>query len=248
MIDRLAYTAMTGAKHSMGQLATTANNMANAHTPGFREMVAAFRAVPLDGEQADSRAFVVDSTPTALFTPGPIEATGNPFDFAIQDDGFFAVRRPDGSEAYTRAGRFFPDENGVLKLGRDITVVGEGGDILIPPNAEFEVSADGGVFVREPGEVAFNQVNQIKLVNPALQTLVRSEDGFFNLPEGAPVAPADPTVRIKQGHYETSNVNMATAMVQMINQTRLFELNMKVIQTAEQNSRQANVLLTLSNF
>ena len=72
MIDRMAYVAMTGAKHAMGQMATTSNNLANAQTPGFREMVTSFRAVPLDGEQSDSRAFVVDSTPTAIFNPGAI--------------------------------------------------------------------------------------------------------------------------------------------------------------------------------
>ena len=88
MLDRIAYTAMTGAKHTMGQLANTAHNMANVHTPGFREVVTAFRAVPLEGEQSDSRAFVVDSTPTAMFNPGPIESTDNPFDFAIQGQGF----------------------------------------------------------------------------------------------------------------------------------------------------------------
>jgi len=57
-------------------------------------MVTAFRAVPLEGEQSDSRAFVVDSTPTAMFNPGPIETTDNPFDFAIQGGGFFAVLEP----------------------------------------------------------------------------------------------------------------------------------------------------------
>lgn len=248
MIDRIAYTAMTGAKHSMGQLATTSNNMANVHTPGFREQVAAFRAVPLEGEQADSRAFVVDSTPTAYFNPGPIEVTDNPLDFAIKGDGFFAVRRPDGSEVYTRAGRFFRDENGVLKLGRDITVVGEGGEITLPANAEIEVGQDGMIWARENGEQRLNQVAGFKLVNPNVRDLIRAEDGFFELPPNQPPAQQDQSVRVTQGQYETSNVNSATAMVQMINQTRMFELNMRVIQTAEQNARQANILLTLSNF
>jgi flagellar basal-body rod protein FlgF len=248
MIDRIAYTAMTGAKHAMGQLATTSNNLANVHTPGFRETVAAFRAVPLEGEQADSRAFVVDSTPTAIFNPGPIETTDNPNDFAIKGDGFFAVRRGDGSEVYTRAGRFFRDENGTLKLGRDVTVVGEGGDITIPAGAEMEVSQNGTVWIRENGEQSLNQVGTMKLVNPNIRDLVRSEDGFFELPANQPPAQQDAAVRVVQGAYESSNVNSATAMVQMINQTRMFELNMRVIQTAEQNARQANILLTLSNF
>jgi len=248
MIDRIAYTAMTGAKHTMGQLANTSHNMANVHTPGFREIVTAFRAVPVEGEQADSRAFVVDSSPTAMFNPGPIESTDNPFDFAISGDGFFAIRRPDGSEAYTRNGRFFRDENGVLKIGRDISVVGEGGEITIPANAEVEVGRNGLVWVRQNGEQRMNQIAQIKLVNPSTRELTRADDGFFELPKDQPPAPLDPSVRVVQGSYETSNVSAAGAMVQMINQTRMFELNMRVIQTAEQNARQANIIMTLSNF
>jgi len=247
MIDRIAYTAMTGAKHTMGQLANTSHNMANVHTPGFREIVTAFRAVPLEGEQADSRAFVVDSTPSAMFSPGPIEVTDNPFDFSINGDGFFAVRRADGSEVYTRNGRFFRDENGVLKIGRDVTVVGEGGLITIPPNAEVEVSKNGVVWVRENGEQRMNQVAQIKLVNPNIRDLARADDGFFELPKNQPPATPDQSVQVIQRQYETSNVSAANAMVQMINQSRMFELNMRLISTAEQNARQANVLLTMSN-
>jgi flagellar basal-body rod protein FlgF len=248
MIDRIAYTAMTGAKHTMGQLGNTAHNMANVHTPGFREVVTAFRAVPLEGEQADSRAFVVDSTPTAMFNPGPIETTDNPFDFAIQGQGFFAVRRSDGSEAYTRNGRFFRDEGGVLRIGRDISVVGDSGNITVPAGAEVEMNRDGTVWVRENGSQTLNQIGQIKLVNPNIRDLVRAEDGLFELPKDQPAAQPDPSVRVIQGSYETSNVSTANAMVQMINQQRMFELNMRMIQTSEQNARQANSLMTASNF
>ncbi|MFZ9162022.1 MAG: flagellar basal body rod protein FlgF [Burkholderiaceae bacterium] len=248
MIDRMAYVAMTGAKHAMGQMATTSNNLANAQTPGFREMVTSFRAVPLDGEQSDSRAFVVDSTPTAIFNPGAIEKTDNPNDFAIDGDGFFAVRRADGSEAYTRAGRFFRDEEGVFKLGKNIIVLGEDGPITIPAGAEVEVGRDGAILVREGGELQYNQIARFKLVNPNVRELRRAEDGFFELPTNQPPAPLDEAVKVVQGVYETSNVNSAAAMVQMINQTRMFDLNMRMLQTSDQNARQANVIMTLSNF
>jgi flagellar basal-body rod protein FlgF len=112
----------------------------------------------------------------------------------------------------------------------------------------MEVSQNGTVWVRENGEQSLNQVGAMKLVNPNVRNLVRADDGFFELPKDQPPAEQDAAVRVVQGAYETSNVNSATAMVQMINQTRMFELNMRVIQTAEQNARQANILLTLSNF
>lgn len=247
MIDRIAYIAMTGAKHTMGQLGVTTHNLANASTPGFKEKLAAFRAVPLNGEQADSRAFVVDSTPRASFEQGPLESTDNPYDLAIAGDGFFALRLGDGSEVYSRSGKFTQNENGVLTGPNGATVVGTAGDVVIPPNAIFEISDSGAVLVRENGEQLLNQIAQIKMVKPEVTTLVYGEDGFFRPSDGAVLA-ADETVRVKQGYIESSNVNPAKAMVEMINQSRMFDLNMRMIQTADQNSRQANVLLSLSNI
>lgn len=244
MIDKLVYTAMTGAKHAMGQMTTTTNNLANANTPGFREMVATFRAVPLAGDGAGTRAFVVDSTPGASFKPGTIESTGNPLDFAIQGEGFFAVRRDDGSEAYTRAGRFYTDSTGALKLGQGLTVVGEGGDLSIPAGSQIEVGSDGTLSVRIGNEAAFNQIGKIKLVKPDEASLQRAKDGLFELPNAG--AEVDATVRVKQGAIETSNVSASNAMVQMIAQTRMFELNMKMLQNAQENSRAANQLLSMS--
>lgn len=244
MIDRLVYTAMTGAKHAMGQMSATTNNLANVNTPGFREMIATFRAVPLEGDGAATRAFVVDSTPGASFKPGTIESTGNPLDFAITNDGFFAVRRDDGSEAYTRAGRFYTDSTGTLKLGQGLTVVGEGGDIAIPDGATMEVGNDGTVSVRISGQTNFNQIGKLKLVKPDESALKRAKDGLFEIPGAG--AEADATVRVKQGAVETSNVSASNAMVEMISQTRMFELNMKMMQAAQDNSRSANQLLSMS--
>lgn len=244
MIDKLVYTAMTGAKHAMGQMSATTNNLANVNTPGFREMIASFRAVPLEGDGAATRAFVVDSTPGASFKPGTIESTGNPLDFAIQGEGFFAVRRDDGSEAYTRAGRFYTDSTGALKLGQGLTVVGEGGDLSIPAGAQIEVGSDGMLSTRLGNQTTFNQVGKLKLVKPDEAMLKRAKDGLFEVPGSG--AEADATVRMKQGAIETSNVSASNAMVEMIGQTRMFELNMKMMQSAQDNSRAANQLLSIA--
>jgi len=99
-MDRLVFAAMTGARSALGQMAVTANNLANASTPGFREQIAAFRAVPMGGDGANTRAFALDTTPGSNFQAGPFESTGNPFDVAIQGDGFFccsASRWPGGA-------------------------------------------------------------------------------------------------------------------------------------------------------
>ena len=242
---------MTGAKAATDQLAVTSNNLANALTPGFREMVSAFRAVPLrgDGEPfqgngADTRVFNIDTTPGSNFTPGPIQTTGNTYDLAIKGEGMFAVRREDGSEAYTRSGKFFVDQNGVLSLGKDVVVVGTGGPINIPLNSLFQVAEDGSVYTQIPGTSYINQTGKLKLVKPDESSLVRADDGLFNVSGGN--AEASGSVRVVQGAVEMSNVNSAAAMVSMISQSRMFELNMRSLTTADQNARSLTGLLSLS--
>ncbi len=245
MIDRFAFTAMTGAKHAIGQLATTTHNMANLQTPGFREMLSMFRAVPVEGASADSRSFVVDSTPGADWTPGTVSPTGNPLDLAIQDQGLFVVRRSDGQEAYTRAGKFHLDAQGFLVNSAGLAVLDdEGSEIQIPPGSkDIQFSSNGIIHVTLPGQMLETRVARLKLVNPLPHTLERLPDGLFGATEELD-ASAD--VQILQGSLEGSNVNAAQAMVQMIAQNRLFDLNIRLVQAAEQNSKTAGTLMSLS--
>jgi flagellar basal-body rod protein FlgF len=245
MIDRFAFTAMTGAKHAMGQLATTTHNMANLQTPGFREMLSMFRAVPVEGASADSRSFVVDSTPGADWTPGTVSPTGNPLDIAIQDQGLFVVRRNDGQEAYTRAGKFHIDAQGFLVNSAGLAVLDdEGSEIQIPPGSkDIQFSSNGTIRVTLPGQMLETTVARLKLVNPLPHTLERLPDGLFGTTEELD-ASAD--VQVLQGSLEGSNVNAAQAMVQMIAQNRLFDLNIRLVQAAEQNSKTAGTLMSLS--
>ena len=245
MIDRFAFTAMTGAKHAMGQLATTTHNMANLQTPGFREMLSMFRAVPVDGASADSRAFVVDSTPGADWTPGSVSPTGNPLDVAIKDQGLFVVRRADGQEAYTRSGKFHLDAQGFLVTTAGLNVLDDqGSEIQIPEGSEdIQILANGTVRVTLPGQMFDTTVARLKLVNPMPHTLERLPDGLFGSTEELE---ASDDVNVLQGSIEGSNVNAAQAMVQMIAQNRLFDLNIRLIQAAEQNSKTAGTLMSLS--
>ena len=245
MIDRFVFTAMTGAKHAIGQLATTTHNMANLQTPGFREMLSTFRAVPIDGASADSRAFVVDSTPGADWTPGSVSPTGNPLDVAIQDQGLFVVRRGDGQEAYTRSGKFHLDAQGFLVTSAGLNVLDDQGLVIqIPEGAQdIQIQANGTVRVNLPGQMLDTTVARLKLVNPLPHTLERLPDGLFVTTEELE---ASDDVKVLQGSLEGSNVNAAQAMVQMIAQNRLFDLNIRLVQVAEQNSKSAGTLMSLS--
>ena len=245
MIDRFAFTAMTGAKHAMGQLATTTHNMANLQTPGFREMLSMFRAVPVDGASADSRAFVVDSTPGADWAHGSVTPTGNPLDVAIQDQGLFAVLDADGQEAYTRAGKFQLNAQGILVTTSGHKVLDDQGRMIQFPlgSKDIQIQANGSIWVTLEGQLTETAVARLKLVNPKLHDLERQPNGLFTAIEE--LEPSD-DVQVLQGSIEGSNVNAAQAMVQMIAQNRLFDLNIRLVQAAEQNSKSAGTLMSLS--
>ena len=245
MIDRFVFTAMTGAKSAMGQLATTSHNMANLQTPGFREMLSSFRAVPVNGSNSDSRAFVVDSTPGADWTPGAVTATGNALDAAIQDQGLFAVLRSNGQEAYTRAGKFHMDAQGFLVNSSGLSVLNEQNQTIQIPvgSQDVTIQSNGTITATLPGQKFETSVARLKLVNPAPHTLERQADGLFTSTQD--LASLD-DIRLVPASLESSNVSAAQAMVQMIAQNRLFDLNIRLVQVAEQNSKSAGALMSLS--
>ncbi len=246
-MDRLIYTAMTGAKQILEQQATVAHNLANAATTGFRAQIDSFRAVPIIGEGLPTRAFVVDATIGTDFSAGPIQRTGRDLDVAVKTSGFIAVQREDGSEAYTRNGAFRISEGGFLQTQSGQNVLGDGGPISIPPNTTVGIAADGTVsgIPTEGKASVVNTLGRIKLVNPPAQELMRGGDGLFDLPAGAQ-ADADPAVRVESGSIESSNVNVVDAMVDMISLARQFETQMKLLQNAESNAAKAAQFMSLN--
>ena len=246
-MDRLIYTAMTGAKHVFMQQAGTANNLANASTIGFKAQEHRFRAVPVVSQAMPTRAFTVDTSVADVFDEGPLMFTGRNLDVAVKGRGWLAVQLPDGSEAYTRAGSLDVDVNGLLQTKSGHLVLGDGGPIAIPPDNNIEIAPDGTVSV-VPTFGARNNTNAIgrlKLVNPPEAELVRGGDGLFRLQNGQP-APQDDAVRLSSGTLEGSNVNVTDAMVNLISLARQFELQVKMLQTADQNAQRADQLLSLN--
>lgn len=246
-MDRLIYTAMTGAKHVFMQQAGTANNLANASTVGFKAQEHRFRAVPVQGEGMPTRAFVVDASVKDVMDEGPLMFTGRNLDVAVEGRGWIALQMPDGSEAYTRAGSLDVNVNGILQTKSGYTVQGDGGPLNIPPDNSIEIGNDGTVSViPEYGSRAnANAVGRIKLVNPPEGDLVRGADGLFRLRNNQP-APADTNVRVASQTLEGSNVNVTDAMVNLISLSRQFEMQIKMLQTADANARQADQLISMS--
>ncbi|WP_036169476.1 flagellar basal-body rod protein FlgF [Massilia sp. 9096] len=246
-MDRLIYTAASGAKHILEQQGTTSNNLANASTTGFRAQLDTFRAVPVQSEGLPTRAFVVDNTVGADFTAGPIQLTGRDLDVAVKGDGWLAVRMADGSESYTRNGALQVSQNGVLTDSKGQAIAGEGGPITIPPDTTISVGGDGTIAGISTTTVPATAtvLGRIKLVNPPTRDMVRGDDGLFRMKDGSN-APADPAVGLTGGALEGSNVSPVDAMVSMISLARSFETQMSLMKNVENNDSKATQILALT--
>jgi flagellar basal-body rod protein FlgF len=242
-VDRLIYTAMTGAKYLLDRQATLAHNLANSGTTGFRADQVGLRAVPAAGAQAGTRVFTVETTTGSDFSQGPMIATERSLDVALQGPGWLAVQGADGNEAYTRNGSLQMGPDGVLQLNGGQQVVGSSGPITMPADTQtVTIAADGTVTVKTASSKNPTNIGQLKLVNPAPADITKGTDGLFHSKSGDP-ADADPAVKVVGGTLEGSNVNVVESMVGMIGAARQFELQMKMLTTAEQNEQKAGTLL-----
>ena len=244
-MDRLIYTALSGAKAAMARQEVAANNLANVSTAGFRAETRAYQAVPING--APARVFSLDEAMGADMSPGPVQQTGRDLDIAVEGNGWFAVEGGDGAEAYTRGGSLKVDNDGTLRTASGRAVMSDGGQISIPANTRVSIGSDGTVTATGSGKGAVAAtVGRIKLVHPADKELQRGDDGLFRMRDGS-TAPVDAGVRVAAGSLEGSNVNPVESMVTMIALARQFDLHMKMLSGEEGNSRASAQLLNVSS-
>jgi flagellar basal-body rod protein FlgF len=248
-MDKLVYVALSGARSALERQAVTANNLAHLDAQGFRAETSSFRSAALAARSgaANPRVYAYESTSGADFSQGPLTRTGRELDVAVEGPGWLVVRGPDGKEAYTRAGSLTVGPSGVLTTPEGRPVLSTAGPITVVPDRPIVIGDDGTISeVPDPANPAeVRTVGRLKLVDPPAKELVRGGDGLFRLRDGRS-APTSEKVRVAAGAVEGSNVNSAEAMVEMINVARQFELQMKMIQTAEANSRSASQLLSLT--
>jgi len=246
-MDKLIFTAMTGAKHAQQRQDTVAQNIANVSTDGYRAATYAARAVAAQGKGLETRAFALEATTGADFTPGSIHRTGRDLDVAMEGPSWLTVQGRDGREAYTRAGALRVDPNGALRAAGGHPVMGDGGPLVIPPDSAISIAPDGTVFaLPNSGSLsAMVTVGRLKLVTLDAKQAQRSDDGLFRTVGGNP-APADERARLAAGALESSNVNAAEAMVSMVSVARHFELQMRLLTTAENNAKSAAQLLSIN--
>src|SRR5690349_11551691 len=136
-MDRMIYLSMSGAKAAMSRQDVLAHNLANASTTGFREELAAFRAVPVRGDGASTRVYSLETTVGYKSEAGAVQPTGRNLDVAMKGNSWLSVQGLDGTEAYTRAGSLQVNAEGLLVTHNGLQVLGDGGPITAPANAEL---------------------------------------------------------------------------------------------------------------
>ena len=246
-MDRGLYVAMTGAKQIMQAQAVNNNNIANVNTIGFRADAVSFTSEPIYGPGYATRVNAVAGDAGVDFSSGVLNSTGRALDVSLNGKGFIAVQGPDGKEAYTRAGDLHVTADGMVTTGTGLPVLSETGPIQIPPATQTTVGGDGTISVVPLGlsAAAQSQVDRIKLVNPPIKDLQKGSDGLFHLKSGAK-APTDENVTVSSGSLESSNVNAAMSLVNMIELQRLYEFQIKSLNSTDTNEQSAQRLMLTS--
>jgi flagellar basal-body rod protein FlgF len=246
-MDKMLYVSMTGAQNNTLALRAHANNLANVSTSGFRRDFEQARSMPLFGETYPARVFAMSERPATDFRPGSLQETGRDLDVAIGGKGWIAVQAPDGSEAYVRTASLNIDALGVLRTGNGLPVMGNAGPIAVPPEQKVEIGQDGTISIRALGENpnVLAEVDRIKLVNPDPKSMEKGTDGLIRV-KGQPEVEADATVQVTSGFLEASNVNAVEEMTAILSLSRQFELSVKMMRTAEDNSSAMARVLQIS--
>jgi flagellar basal-body rod protein FlgF len=247
-MDKLLYVAMTGASQNEMAQRAHANNLANVSTSGFRKDLEQARSMQVFGESMPSRVYAMSERPATDFTPAALQETGRDLDVAIEGDGWMAVQAPSGGEAYVRTGSLEVDAVGILRTASGFPVLGNGGLISVPPATSIEIGQDGSISIRSEGQSAavIAQVDRLKLVNPDQRQMEKGSDGLIHLKAGQPAPEVDANVRVVSGFVEASNVNAAEEMTSILALSRQFELHIKMMRTAEDDSAALAKVLQLS--
>jgi flagellar basal-body rod protein FlgF len=246
-MDRALYIGMTGASQILQAQAVTAQNLANVSTDGFRADLFSFTATPIEGPGYATRINAVAQSSGFSAATGAVSQNGNPLSVSIRGNGYLAVQAKDGSEAYTRAGDLHLTPDGTLVSATGLPVLSDGGQISIPPSDSIAIGADGTItsVPQGVGAKGAGPVGRLKLVNPPATQLAKGADGLLRLKNGT-TAPVDSTVQVQSGSVESSNVNAPHEMVEMIQLSRLFEMQTRLINSTDQNEQTSQKLLSLS--
>ena len=245
-MDRLIYSSLAAMRGAMSRQATIGNNLANINTTGFRGEMTHAQSMWLAGKGLDTRATVSGEVSGADMSAGAISATGRNLDIAVDGDAMLSVQAADGSEAYTRRGDLMMNDSGLLTTGDGKPVLGEGGPITLPPYDSLTIGKDGTISIVPVGGKAQDVqiVDRLKLVSPKGSQIAKGLDGLFRETSNGTL-PADPDASLTAGSLEGSNVNASSSLIDMIEASRSWETQVKMLTTAQDLDKASADLMRL---
>lgn len=245
-MDRLVHTSLSALRGAMARQTATANNLANANTTGFRAEISSAQSLWLRGAGHEARAQSSQEVLAADMQQGAVSETGRDLDIALEGDALLAVQARNGDEAYTRRGDLKRTDSGLLTTGDGHPVLGEGGPITLPPVDSMRIDRDGAIWVVPAGgdPNVPQQIDRLKLATPAGSQVIKGTDGLFRVPNDG-ILPADPQARVTPRSLEGSNVQVTTALIDMIEAGRAWDTQLKLISTASEIDTSAADLMRL---
>ncbi len=243
-MDRLIYTSLAAMRGSMSRQTAIANNLANAQTPGFRADMASAQALWLDGSGLDARAMSSEEVLGADMKAGSVTQTGRDLDIAMQGDALLVVQAKNGEEAYTRRGDLQVSPSGLLTTGDGSPVQGTQGPVTIPPADAINIDQEGRVWIVPQGGDPENpqEVDRLRLATPTGSDIAKGLDGLFRV-KGGGILPDDPEARLLTRSIEGSNVTATSALVEMIEASRSWDTQLKMIgDVRDMDSATANLM------
>lgn len=234
-MDKLAYTTVNAMKSLMNRQTAIANNMANSETIGFKADMVSAKAQYLNGPGHESRAMSVERDMQADMNGGAIMQTDRSLDIALEGDAMLAVQDADGEEAYTRRGDLKIAPSGALLTGDGFPILGDAGPVTLPPSERVDIGADGTITIVPVGgdPAQPQQISRLKLVSSTGSEMSKGSDTLFHVPDDG-VLPVDENARVMSGALEKSNVNMTSALVDMIETSRAWETQARLLKMTEE--------------
>ena len=234
-MDKMIHTSLTAMRGIMARQTAVANNLANASTTGFRAEIVNAKSEYLANRELDSRAFAKERVTSADLSAGTVITTGRVLDIALNDDAMLSVQGMNGEPAYTRRGDLQISDSGVVTTGSGEVVLGQSGPLTIPPVDKLMIAPDGGVWITPRGEPGgeMQQIDRLSLVSFTGSDIVKGNDNLFRV-RGGGVLPADQNARLTPSSLESSNVNMTSSLIDMIEAGRAWETQIKLLSTAQE--------------
>ncbi len=236
-MDRLVFTSNATIKEQATARQVLVNDLANVSTTGFKSSYdVALQSVKVEGAGFDTR-YQAQTVARALIRmePGPVMATGRPLDVALAGTAVLTVQAPNGDQAFTRRGDLKVNIQGQLENGSGHLVLGEAGPIAIPPGLLVRINPDGSIYARDPAQVgaaADVLVGQLRLRDTTGVSLARRDDGLFKVsekPDGTDIALTNVLPKVIPQALEGSNVRAIEAMTRLIDHSRSFETQIRII-------------------